>query len=164
MEDSPVARRGADSEIPFGIKLVALWQFAKAAGLALIFSGLWTLHEASPVAGVADAVTLSNNPAFVFAAVIVLYPVVVGVGVWNLQRWARWLLLPAFALTAPWWAMQWLPDASYFDLLRALLPRSFVPLVATLDLLAILVLLLPDSRKAFGDAEDDVVDPRLPWE
>ena len=163
MENSSVARVGADSDIPPGIKIVALWQFAKAAGLALILSGLWKSHEASPVSGAADQIALSKNQALIIAALIVLYPVVVGLGVWNLQRWARWLMLPAFALIAPWWAMQWLPDASYFNLLRELLPRSFVPLVATLDVLAILVLLLPNSRKAFGDSEDDVVDPRLPW-
>lgn len=163
MEDSPVARRGADSDVPPGIKLVALWHFVKAAGLALIISGLWNSHESSSVSGAAGQVALSKDQALIIAALMVLYPVAIGLGLWNLQRWARWLMLPFFALSAPWWAMQWLPDASYFDLLRALVPRSFVPIVATLDVLAILVLLLPDSRKAFGDSEDDIVDPRLPW-
>jgi hypothetical protein len=164
VQTTPAVREETSrSALPAAIKVVALWQLVKSAGLALIFWGIWPFRQPAPVSTLPDEAALSGNAALILQVLVILYPAIVGLGIWNLQRWARWLLLPLFALTAPWWAMQWLPDASYFDLLRGLLPRSMVPVVATFDVLSVLALLLPDVRRAFGDRDEDIEDTNSPW-
>lgn len=159
MEDPPLVRsEPSSSAIPLGVKLVAWWQFIKAAGLVAIFCGVGHSPVFTFLSGHAGQAAGGTEVALIFMGIVVLYPVVLGFGVWNLQRWARWLILPAFALVAPVWAIGSLPKNFGLEFLRELLPPSIVPVVATLDVLAILALLLPDSRRAFGDSEQDVED------
>jgi hypothetical protein len=153
----PESRRVSSCSRPLSVTLVASYQFVKGAGALLIFLKIWLDHRAALASSEMAPDALSKDPSLILLPLTALYLGVLGLGVWNLERWARWLILPAFALTVP-WAMHLLPSQSSLALLRYILPRPVALLVAALDMLVILVLLLPDERKAFGDGDSD-----MPW-
>jgi hypothetical protein len=136
------------------VTLVAAYEFIKAAGLLLIFGGMWRAHSGD----LASAAVGHDAPSIdgPFILVIGLYLVVLGLGIWNLQRWARWLILFAFALMAPRWMVLPIPSGSDFATLREILPQPMALLIVALDVLAVWVLLSPGTRKAFGDVESDL--------
>ena len=87
---------------------------------------------------------------------IALYLVVLGFGLWNLQGWARWLILPAFALTAPRWVVHPMANEPDLATLREILPQPIALLIVALDVLVVWVLLSTNVRKAFGDVDSDL--------
>lgn len=154
MEVPPVVRvESSSSEIPLGIKLVALWEFIKAAGIVVIFGGMRLFHGSTAAPSLTGQVAVSKEGMLFIVGVVALYPAVLGFGLWNLQRWARWFILPAFALSAPASWFPWHADQAHVAYLSAFMPSSLASVVATLDVLSVLVLLMPDSRKAFGDSD-----------
>jgi hypothetical protein len=156
--DIPPMERMESDWTPFSVKLVAYWEFLKATCALLIFCGVWAVQKTSSTHTPVSQNLMNDNPAVLILPVIALYLFVVGFGIWNLMKWARWLLVPLIAYSAPWWA--WaafsLPSESDRALLAAILPQPLVWLVMTLDIAAVMMLLRPEARKAFNDIDADL--------
>ena len=133
---------------PVSVSLIAAYEFIKAAGLLLLIRSWWSSRN----------VTLPSDAlGKVLLPAIAVYFIVIGFGVWNLQKWARWLVLPAFALMAPrFMVLPFIIDESDFQMLRGILPQPIALAVFVLDLLVVLVLLSPEVRNAFGDVDSDL--------
>ena len=142
------------SSRPVAVTMVAAYEFIKAAGLLLVFGGIGRAHGGYVASGVVGQEALNANRPIIL--VIALYLAVLGLGIWNLQRWARWLILPAFALMAPRWVVVPMLSDSDFSWVREILPQPIALLIIALDVLTVWVLLSPDSRKAFGDVDSDL--------
>ena len=92
-----------ERERPIAVTAVAAYQWLKAALFAQLFWNLWSSHHSSDASA---AVTLSSgtgqNHAVFLLLAVALYLVVLGCGLWSLQKWALLLLL-----------LTWLPDLGY---------------------------------------------------
>lgn len=152
--------KSSDSSIPLEVKLVGYWEFTKAACAIAIFCCLWVVHNLYFASGAVGQDPLSN-PAVQILPLAAVYMFIVGFGVWNLMKWTRFLLLPAIAYWAPPWVAFWaalhLPPKSDRALLGAILPRPLALLLMALDIVAVLMLLTEDARRAFdGDVDPDL--------
>ena len=158
--DFPAVERqeSPDSARPPAVTVVAVYQFIKAVCLMLVFCWMWTAHKAAIASAAAGQDVLSRDPLLIVMPAVALYLAVLGFGLWYLQGWARWLILPAFALIAPRWMVVNIPNQSDLATLREFLPQPIALMIVTLDVIAIWVLLSPKVRKAFGDADSDLPD------
>jgi hypothetical protein len=106
---------GSTAEIPrererqMAVTAVAAYQWLKAALFAQLFWNVWSPSHPSAAFAVNSSSGASENHAAFLLLVVALYLVVLGLGLWNLQKWALVLLL-----------LIWLPDFAY-----DLRPESF---------------------------------------
>jgi len=98
-----------ERERPMAVTAVAAYQWLKAAFFAQLFWNVWLPSHASAAFAVNTSSGTSRDHAAFLLLLVTLYLVVLGLGLWNLQKWTLLLLL-----------LIWLPDFA-FDLR----PESF---------------------------------------
>ncbi len=104
-EDSPsgfTAEIPSERERPMAVTAVAAYQWLKAALFAQLFWNLWSPSHASAAFAVNQSSGASQNHAGFLLLAVALYLVILGLGLWNLQKWALLLLL-----------VTWLPDFAF---------------------------------------------------
>ena len=104
-QDSPseTSEPSGERERPIAVTAMAAYQWLKAALFVQLFWNSWSTRSHSSLA---NAVNMSSwagqNYAALLLLAVALYLVVLGLGLWNLQKWALLLFL-----------LIWLPDLAY---------------------------------------------------
>ena len=161
MGNPPVISHPVRNKRPMAVKLISVFEFLKAIYILVIFRSLWIAHMAQPVAGGSiPRDMLSTDPSLIFMPLVAIALLIIGVGLLNLQRWARHALMPIAGFSVYAWG-----DRLYFDqfsihTLRLFLPAPVVGAVAVADVLAVLTLVYwPEISKAFDEPDLEIWDP-----
>ena len=88
-----------ERERPTAVAVVGAYQWLKAALFAQLFWNLWSPSHASAISALNLSAGSGHNHTVFLLLGVALYLVVLGWGLWSLQKWALLLLL-----------LTWLPD------------------------------------------------------
>jgi hypothetical protein len=145
---------------PWGVSLLACWQFSKAGFLLLVAAIALFYPQLDSKAPVGVGVYIAAHgvvPDAIVLPVIAVLLIPIGWGLWRMQSWARWVVLISCGLTA-------VQGLIYFANLDWRLPDPALPppspfarhemmALVLIDGAIFLYLMTAGVKEAFGSAE-----------
>jgi hypothetical protein len=147
-EDLLARERPRETDRPAVVSAVAAYEWIKAGLLGLQFWILWLLAPASTVPVSNMQTGTGHDPFLVFLPVLL---VILGFGLWNLQKWALYAVLPIGFISGGYtvghmYSLNWI---------REYIPEPMLIVTLIIDVAAIVVLARRDVFKAFSADDDD---------
>ena len=136
---------------PAVVSAVAAYEWIKAGFLGLQFWFLWSAAPASTPSVSNRQVGTGHDPFLVFIPMTAIFLAILGFGLWNLQKWALYAVLPIGFMSGGYvvghvYSLNWIKEY---------IPRSMVIVTLIIDVVAIVVLARRDVFKAFSAEDDD---------
>jgi hypothetical protein len=150
-KDLLARERPRESDRPAVVTAVAAYEWIKAGFLGLQFWILWSAVPAStvPVSNMQSGT--GHDPFLVFIPMTAIFLAVLGFGLWNLQKWALYAVLPIGFMSGGYvvghaYSLNWIKEY---------IPRSVVVATLIIDVAAIVVLARREVFMAFSADDDD---------
>ena len=150
-EELLVRERPGQTDRPTVVSAVAAYEWIKAGLLGLQFWILWSAVPASTVSVSNMQTGIGHDPFLVFIPMTAIFLAILGFGLWTLQKWALYAVLPIGFMSGTYvvgrvYSLNWIKEY---------IPRSMIIVTLIMDVAAIVVLARRDVFKAFSAEDDD---------
>ena len=150
-EDLLARERPRETDRPTVVSAVAAYQWIKAGLLGLQFWFLWSATPAASIPVGNMQAGRGHDPFLVALLVTAIFLVILGFGLWTLQKWALYAILPIGFMCGTYAVGQ----VGSLDWIKEYIPRNMLIVTLIIDVLAILALARRDVFRAFSAEEDD---------
>ena len=149
-EDLLVREETKETDRPTVVSAVAAYQWVKAALLGLQFWILWSAPASTSSVRSTQAGT-AHDPFLVALLVTAIFFVIQGFGLWTLQKWALYAILPIGFMCGTYAVGQ----VDSLNWIKEYIPRNMLIVALVIDVAAVIALARREVFKAFSAEDDD---------